>query len=906
MKKTTFTFLLLMVILSVKAQTTYYWVGGADATSFTANSNWNTQLNGSGDSRSVLGAQNTDILVFDGTNIGGANVVTGTVNAVASSHTCAQLIVRNGASVHLRRDATGSATITINGGSGDDLVVDATSTLTVAGPSASFDVFIVLATGTTGKINGTVFLSPLSNSVHTRSYITVPTGASLSFENGAAIHITDSTASSGFNGSAANSITFKSGSSLYYYSGRSPIGSSSTVQFVIFEVGSNLYFRGSNVQYTDGGSYSSSSWLNNKTFANIFLENGATITADGPVYKIENLTISTGSTFRTHTTGNTPILGNLVVNGTLSANTGATTNSVNMAGNTPQTVSGSGTINIMSFGVANHSSVTLQKSINVSNLANIVGRLDFGADNQITGTAAFTARTNGTAGDLTGNTTAGSYLITGVTGTQTGNTNLAVTCTTPGILSANTNCTGFGTGFIYLSQPALATATGVTLKFSSDSATLVTSNVNGFSETNGSVITTGTKAYQTGTNYIINAATTSPFGVTTGNTTAFAGNVTLNAPITSNATTRISGVLRLNNGKLIIRATDTIRLTSPLAIAGEPFSSSKYIVTEKSVNTVGVLRADAVTGEKLYPIGSSNYYLPVSVTSTTDDAFALSVFEGATNDGSVNGTAFNATQKQTVVDAIWNINRLTANTDAANLKLNWNAALEGSSFTNFTNPQIGVSRFDGNAWTIASATSANNTTNEVVASSNLFGSFGIGLIATTLPVQFKNVTATKELDKAVIHWQSQNESSLDVYVIEKSKNGINFTEVATVNAASNNLGSTYKWMDISSNEQVAYYRIKAVAKNGVSKYSPVVFIQLSSAIQLRVYPNPTADKLTISGLLGNEKIFIYDALGTLKMQQFVNANMLVTTVQVQNLPKGVYTVKVVGSTRTSTQLFSKQ
>jgi len=69
---------LLMITTVGYSQTTYYWVGGTAATSFTSNANWNTVLNGSGSTRAATAA--TDILIFDGSNIGGSIPVTGTVN----------------------------------------------------------------------------------------------------------------------------------------------------------------------------------------------------------------------------------------------------------------------------------------------------------------------------------------------------------------------------------------------------------------------------------------------------------------------------------------------------------------------------------------------------------------------------------------------------------------------------------------------------------------------------------------------------------------------------------------------------------------------------------------------------------------------------------------------------------
>ena len=56
----------------------------------------------------------------------------------------------------------------------------------------------------------------------------------------------------------------------------------------------------------------------------------------------------------------------------------------------------------------------------------------------------------------------------------------------------------------------------VSLLATNSGATLVTSNTNGFNPSTGSAATVGNKTYGDSINYIINAATTSPFGITTG------------------------------------------------------------------------------------------------------------------------------------------------------------------------------------------------------------------------------------------------------------------------------------------------------------------------------------------------------------------------------------------------------
>lgn len=742
MKKILFTCFVLFAAFVAHSQTTYYWVGGAGPTSYTANSNWNTALNGSGTTRSAAAA--SDILIFDGTNIGGSVPATGTVNATVTSTNSGQLKLQNGAVVNIGRSAAGSAAITINGDgtAADDLVVGAGCTLTLGSAIYNYDVSAVVTTNATALISGTVYLSPLSTTVHTRSYITAAGtsggAANVFFASGAACHVTDSTASSGFNGSVANGVTFRPGSSLYYYSGRSPIGTSSTVQTTNFDPGSNLYIRATNKSYVDGSAYSSSSWGNQKLMANIFIQNGSTYTSDGPYYKIENLTVDAGCTFITHTSGNTPVLGNLTVNGVLNGPSGST-NVIVMGGNSAQTISGSGTIDVPALTVANYSDVTLSKSVSVINSANIMGKINFGASNQLTGAGTFSSRVNATAAGATGATTAGSYLVTFPTGTVlSGLAGLGISG--PGI-DANTNIVSFSSGglTVNLSKPAIATNASSALTFFSDTATMITANPNGMDSLTGSVVVVGTKSYQSGTNYIINGATTKPFGITSGSSNTYinSGTIEINAPVTLNRWISVYNHLKVN-GKITMRLLDTVHINTGAYINGT-FNASNYIVTPSNTTNgqQGIVQYDGLASAAVIPVGSAANYLPATLTPASPSSFTIAVFEGITSQGTVNGTPLTATQKQSVVDAVWNINRLSG-TGSSGLQLNWATGLEGATFTTLPNSDIGIIYNTGSSYALPIGT-GDNTANTASATISSFGAYAIGSVPSTQPFVFNAI-----------------------------------------------------------------------------------------------------------------------------------------------------------------------
>ncbi len=734
MKKILFTILLVLTAGLIYSQTTYYWVGGVGPISYTSNNSWNTQLNGGGTTRTAAAA--TDILIFDGTNIGGTVPTTGTVTAIAASTNSARLILQNGAVVNLGRTTVGSAAITINGDGTptNDLVVNAGCTLTLGTAIYNHDVSVVVTATATALISGTVYLSPLSTTVHTRSFITAAAANSVVFATGSVCHITDSTATSGFNASVQDGVTFKTGASLYYYTGRSPIGGNSTTQFTNFEPGSNLYFMRSNVSYIDGvTAYASSAWNNRKALANVFVANGATFTSDGPSDKIDNLTIDNGGTFITHTSGVTPILGNLTVNGTLNG-PAASTNTVVMGGNTPQTISGTGTIDLPSLTVANYSDVTLSRNLNVLSTTDIYGKINFGTTNQLTGAGTFTSRVNGTAVTITGNTVAGSYRISNVVGTLGGNTGFAVAGAG---LPAGTNATGFSSGnaVVLLSKPATVTATGTSFTFFSDTATMVTAHVNGMDSLTGSVIVTNNKNYNAGTNYIINGATTKPFGITSGssNTSIDAGFIEINADVTVNRSVQIFKHL-LINGKLTLRPADLVHILPGAAITGS-FSNTKYIATDYTTGGVqSLVQIDGLAVATTIPIGTTLHYLPATITPVSAGSFTAAVFTGITSNGTITGTPLTPAQKQGVVDAVWNITRIGGSGNAS-LQINWPTALEGSTFTTLPNTDIGLIKNNGTSWDLPIGV-GNNTTNIVTGTVSAFGSFSAGAVPQVNPFIF--------------------------------------------------------------------------------------------------------------------------------------------------------------------------
>ena len=740
MKRILLSTMLVMAAIFAKSQTTYYWVGGAAPVSIHTTSNWNTALNGAGSARvSATGA--TDILIFDGSNIGGAVPATGLVSGpVDGGITCAQMKFVNGANVKFGR-TTGTGTITLNGDgtSVEDFIVESGCNFTIS--SATGSVRIAMAATNTGRVSGnmsmvTAFQARIDNT-------TGGFPGTLRFTSGSTFttNITAASASYAFGNSTQSSerwVVFEAGSQLYYDGGFSPNGSGNLFSAIDMKPGSIWHQRATN-PLTNIGNF-----FNRKFYGDVIVENNATLTAFGPIFQIGNLTVNSGCSFITHTSGQTAITGNLIVDGSFSGPASGT-NELLFSGTTTQTVSGAGTITPNSVIVGDNASVVLNRNISADQAAIVNGRTNFNT-NQLTGAGTFKAEGVITPLSGTATTVTGSYQLTGNAGIATNTRGQRIS----GIgIAANTVVVGFSStsDTIYVSNPLTASGTGVGLSVTTSGAILETANTNGFTPATGSVALAGTQTFNDGVNYIINASTTVPFGVTTAGspTSITAKFIEINAPVTVNRAFTVSDHLKVN-GKITLRPLDIVHILSGGIINGT-FNATNYIATISNSGNgdLSSVQYDGLASAVTLPIGSASNYLPVTLTPATSSNFTATAFEGITYNGTINGTPFLPSEKQNVVNAVWSINRLSG-TGSSSIQFGWTSALEGSTFATLPNTDIGIITNNGTTWSLPIGT-ANNTTNIATATVSSFGPFGIGAVPQTQPFIF-NALPTKTYGNA--------------------------------------------------------------------------------------------------------------------------------------------------------------
>lgn len=114
-----------------------------------------------------------------------------------------------------------------------------------------------------------------------------------------------------------------------------------------------------------------------------------------------------------------------------------------------------------------------------------------------------------------------------------------------------------------------------------------------------------------------------------------------------------------------------------------------------------------------------------------------------------------------------------------------------------------------------------------------------GLPMSPLPVTLLYFTASALGDNVLLKWATASESNSKAFFIERSADGLNFTDIAETSAAGNSpVRVDYKWTDNTPLVGRSYYRLKQVDFDGTVEYFNVQTVDLNGPKKLSVYPNP--------------------------------------------------------------------
>jgi ELWxxDGT repeat protein len=192
--------------------------------------------------------------------------------------------------------------------------------------------------------------------------------------------------------------------------------------------------------------------------------------------------------------------------------------------------------------------------------------------------------------------------------------------------------------------------------------------------------------------------------------------------------------------------------------------------------------------------------------------------------------------------------------------------------------------------------------------------YRIDATSTVLPVQLVSFKATRGDGAVKLDWTTATEINSSNFVIQRSIDGIHFSDIGTVNASGTSTVEKSYWYNdeqyLAAGADVLFYRLQLNDKDGKVSYSQVQTVRLNEANILQTYPNPVRNELTI--VFGNSSsasalVTITDVNGKqVYLQKFSTANSHLQKIDVSRFSRGTYFVQLITDAEKKTVKFVKQ
>ncbi|HWK04220.1 MAG TPA: S8 family peptidase [Puia sp.] len=156
-------------------------------------------------------------------------------------------------------------------------------------------------------------------------------------------------------------------------------------------------------------------------------------------------------------------------------------------------------------------------------------------------------------------------------------------------------------------------------------------------------------------------------------------------------------------------------------------------------------------------------------------------------------------------------------------------------------------------------------------------------------------TAVKTGSQALLQWNTIEETATSRFVIEKSRDSMNFYALDSVQAVGNrDTVNAYSYTDSKLLSGATYYRLRIVGADGSFVYSPVRVIDgTGGGLVVTVYPNPVGQGgglLYITSSVNCQSIRLVDVSGKIILS--TEAHGFFNTLYPGNIARGVYFVQV--------------
>ncbi len=140
-----------------------------------------------------------------------------------------------------------------------------------------------------------------------------------------------------------------------------------------------------------------------------------------------------------------------------------------------------------------------------------------------------------------------------------------------------------------------------------------------------------------------------------------------------------------------------------------------------------------------------------------------------------------------------------------------------------------------------------------------------------LPITLTTFAAKKQPNTNLITWQTSTETNNNIFELERSIDGKNFTIINTQKSKGNSRSNQiYGYNDNQITANTVYYRLKQTDFDGKFSHSKIISLKADFESKLSVYPNPFSNQINISASKNIASLKIISASGKTIVSQTVN------------------------------------
>jgi PKD repeat protein len=182
-----------------------------------------------------------------------------------------------------------------------------------------------------------------------------------------------------------------------------------------------------------------------------------------------------------------------------------------------------------------------------------------------------------------------------------------------------------------------------------------------------------------------------------------------------------------------------------------------------------------------------------------------------------------------------------------------------------------------------------------------------------LPITGSPLYGAWTTEQPTLTWTTYTESNVDGFAVERSADGVSFTDVGFVNAQGTSVAEVpYRWKDPTAVDNHYYYRLRQVELDGNVSYTNTVELSRGDgAVGItQVFPNPFTDHVTavLSGPgEGVAQVELFDLSGR-KIMTADDVSTASNAIRLEglNLPSGTYLLRITVGAESLTRKIVRQ